>query len=341
MNKMQCRLALICGLLLLGGAARAQDSSELVGDPHAGRYHWQQLATTSCKNCHGINGQGGFAPALAGRGLTAQDFINAIRNPLLMAEFPQLDDQLMADFAAWFATLPPVQEVAPWRFAIPADAAPGLRTAFAIGCAQCHGPELETPRHNAGAVGGDFEWFKDHVYNHTATVRPHWNALELPNPPPFVRMGNYSPERLPESVLEQVWGWMTDEGLLTPLTAGLAGPRPGAREATYTLTVINRGLEGKGLVAEDVTIALMIPSNSRVVSATGDGYVGVEEFEGENAAVWRVSRIAPPANLEYRLTLAQPPTVLDNIRANLRWSGGKHPEALNNVGVGRRPRSFP
>jgi mono/diheme cytochrome c family protein len=341
MNKLQCGIALVFGFLSLGGAAHAQDSSELVGDPHAGRYHWQQLATSSCKNCHGINGQGGFAPALAGRGLTTENFVKAIREPLLMPEFPQFDDQLMADFAAWFDTLPPVEEVAPWRFPMPEDAAPGLRMAFAIGCAQCHGPILETPRHNAGAVGGDFEWFKDHVYNHTDRVRRHWEALELPNPPPFVRMGDYSPERLPESILEQIWGWMTDEGLLTPLTAGLTGPRPGAGEATYTLTVVNRGLQGRGLVAENVTIALMIPTDARVVSATGDGYVGVEQFEGQTAAVWRVPRIAPPANLEYRMTLAEPPSVLDRIRANLRWSGGKHPEELSDIGVGRRPRSFP
>ena len=94
-------LALIWGLLLAHGAAHAQSTEEFVGDPHAGKYFWQTLATSSCKNCHGIWGEGGFGPALAGRGLTTEDFVNAIRNPILMATFPQYDDQQMADFAAF------------------------------------------------------------------------------------------------------------------------------------------------------------------------------------------------------------------------------------------------
>ncbi|MDE0372592.1 MAG: cytochrome c, partial [Rhodospirillales bacterium] len=172
--------SIVLSLMLAHGTAHAQDAEELVGDPHAGRYMWQTLATSSCKNCHGVDGQGGFGPALAGRGLTTRDFINAIRNPILMAEFPQYEDQLMADFAAWFATLPPVEEVAPWRFTVPEGAAPGLVTAFAVGCAQCHGPILETPRHNAAAAGADFEWFKDHAYNHTDVVRDYWASLDPP-----------------------------------------------------------------------------------------------------------------------------------------------------------------
>ena len=340
MKRLQPICSIVLSLLLGYGAAHAQDAEDLVGDPHAGRYMWQTLATSSCKNCHGVDGQGGFGPALAGRGLTTQDFVNAIRNPILMAEFPQYEDQLMADFAAWFATLPPVEEVAPWRYTVPEGAAPGLVTAFAVGCAQCHGPILETPRHNAAAAGADFEWFKDHVYNHTDVVRDYWASLDPPAEVPFRRMGKYDPERLPESILEQIWGWMTDEGLLIPVTAGLSGPSARSNQATYTATVINRGIPGKGMVAEDVTIALVVPPDARIVTATGDGYAGQEEFQGESAAVWRLPRIGPGTRLELRATLAEPPTVLDNVRLTILWSGGKHPETLN-IGVGRRPRSFP
>jgi len=222
---------------------------------------------------------------------------------------------------------------------MPADAPPGLRMAFAVGCAQCHGPVLETPRHNAGAVDADFEWFKTHVYEHTSVVREHWSQLELPNPPPYIRMGNYSRDRLPESVLEKIFGWMTDVGFLTPVTAGLSEEANAAGGAIYTLTVLNQGLPGKGLVAQDARIALILPSGAQVIGTTGEGYEGAGSDE-EAAAVWRVPQIAPGDRLIYSLTLATPGNVADNVRASIRWTGGKHPESLN-INVGRRPRSFP
>jgi cytochrome c553 len=333
----------LLGYLLVHSSAFAQSpAAELVGNPHAGKYVWETLATSSCKNCHGIQGQGGFAPTLAGRGLTPEFFVNAIRNPLLMPDFPQFTDQNLADFAAHFARMPPVAEPGAWRHPMPADAAPGLRIAYAIGCPQCHGPMVETPRHNAGAVGADFEWFKSHVYDHTNVVREHWSELNLPNPPPFIRMGNYTPERLPESVLEQIFNWMQDVGFLTPLTGGLSERANAAGGGVYTLTLINRGLPGKGLVAQDVRIAMMLPAGAEVVETSGAGYEGIEhDAEADaDAATWLVPEIRPTDQLTYQVTLTKPGTVADNVRASIHWTGAKEPEELS-LTVGRRPRSFP
>lgn len=314
----------------------------MVGDPVAGKQFWQSLQTSSCKNCHGIEGQGGFGPTLAGRGLTLEDFVRATTHPARMPEFPQYSLQQLANFAAYFASLPPVEKPGAWRYPMPTEGGTGLQVAFAIGCPQCHGPVLDTPRHNAGAVNGDFEWFKTHVYHHTSVVRDHWARLELRSPPPYVRMGNYSPERLREPILREIWNWMTSEGLLIPVTAGLTHPTQTAEGAVYTLTVLNQSLPREGPVAEDVTISVRLPAGASVVSTRGDGYVGIQrDAEAQaRAAVWRVPRIEPTAMLTYGFTLTKAGTEDDDVHAAIRWTHGKHPESLD-VRVGQRPRSFP
>jgi mono/diheme cytochrome c family protein len=322
------------------------DSAGVVGNPEAGKQFWESLPTSSCKNCHGIQGQGAFAPPLAGRGLTTEDFIRAITHPAIMPEFPQYNAQHMADFAAHFARQPAVTAPGPWRYPMPSDAGGGLMVAFAIGCPQCHGPELETPRHSAGAVfaDADFEWFKTDVYNHPEVVKDYWALLELPNPPPYVRMGKYSPDRLPESVLEQIWGWMTEEGLLTPLTASLPQPELTSAGAVYTLTLINQGARGKGLVADDVSVRLVLPSGAEVVAAAGEGYQGIEPDpeSGAAAAVWELATIGPHDRAEISLTLAQAGTKEDDVRGYATWPGQdtKQPERLN-LRTGQRPRNMP
>ena len=337
-------LALV--FLLPHTAAMAQEYSDVVGDPEAGKVFWESLPTSSCKNCHGRQGEGAFAPPLAGRGLTTEDFMLAITEPAIMPTFPQYNVQHMADFAAHFARMPPVEQPGPWRFDMPPEAGQGLMIAFAIGCAQCHGPELETPRHNAGAVyaDADFEWFKTHVYEHTSVVRDHWELLQLERRAPWVRMGDYSPDRLPESTLAQIWEWMTDEGLLTPVTAALPQPEIADDGAVYSLTLINQGLPGSGLIAEDAVVRLILPVGAQVVRASSAGYRGLDTDpeSGADAAVWDVARIAPHDRIPIELTLAEAAPEDNNLRGYVVWPGADtgHPERLN-LRVGQRPRSFP
>lgn len=197
-------------------------TTETAGPHQAAKALWEGN-TTSCKNCHGLKGEGGFGPVLAGRNLTAEQFIESIRKPRwLMPTFPQFSDQEAADFAAYFASLPKVEKPGAWRFEVPPRAPRAQVLALKnVGCAQCHGPALETPRHSAGAVNGDWEWFKHSVYEHTTAVKEFWSVLELRGTP-RVRMGNYSKDRLPESVLKEIWDWMNDLGFLVPLTAGFS-----------------------------------------------------------------------------------------------------------------------
>ena len=87
-------LALIL-LPLLPGLATAQ------GNADAGRMAWagNQL---QCRNCHGAQGQGGYAPDLAGRQLSPEQFKRAVRQPWgVMPAFvdKQISDETIADLA--------------------------------------------------------------------------------------------------------------------------------------------------------------------------------------------------------------------------------------------------
>src|ERR1700761_9629196 len=103
-------LFLSCGL---AGAAWAQG-----GDAGAGKTLWEGNGTM-CRNCHGKDGEGGFGPDLAGRGLSFSEFKQAVRKPWgVMPAFTegQLSDSDLANLAAYFASLPKKPDVGPWRF---------------------------------------------------------------------------------------------------------------------------------------------------------------------------------------------------------------------------------
>lgn len=314
------------------GAAVPGGAGGPAGDPEAGKAVWA-LGNTSCRNCHGGEGEGAFGPDLAGRQWTLERFTRAVRNPNgRMPAFvePQLSDREIADLVAYFNSLPPIAKPGPWRFELPAGAPIGQQLAVGIiGCGQCHGPELDTPRHGAGEVSGDFEWFKRMVYEHATTMPQQWSEMdpEFPTPTPGpagptgrVRMGNYSRSRLPEAVLKQIWDFMNDLGLTVPLTGRLTAGAANANGVTYTVNVANGAVPNKGFTAEDVTVALVVPADSNVVSATGTGYQGVrrDEQAKSNVAVWRVPRLAPREKQTFTITLSRAPA--ENLRGTIRYA---------------------
>jgi mono/diheme cytochrome c family protein len=306
-------------LLLAPGAAAAQS-----GDPQAGKTLWEGPAT-QCRNCHGTNGEGAFGPDLAGRRLTVRQFTQAVRKPWgIMPAFieSQVSDREIADLVAYFDSLPPVAQPGPWRFPVPAGAPRGQEVALAtVGCAQCHGPTLNGPRLNAGAVGAEFQWLRSMVYEHTNLMPAHWKTLGEP-PAVRVRMGNYSRTRLPESVLQEIFNFAKDlgfrPGVAGRLSSGVAGPDG----VTYTLTVENIGLPGRGLTAEDLTVNLVVPSGATVVKTTGANYQGVRQDSElkANVAVWTLARVAPKEHQSYTLTLSRTGTPADNVRGAIRWT---------------------
>jgi mono/diheme cytochrome c family protein len=305
-------------LPLLQTAASAQ------GNAAAGKAYWDRVAprAVDCRNCHGVSGEGGFGPDLAGRGLSAAQVLRAARQPWgIMPAFveSQLSDSEAADLAAYFASMPKPAEPGKWRFEVPPGAPPGQATAVNMGCGQCHGPAMNGPRNNMGAVSENFAYFANLVYNHT-TAMPQHRAL-LGNNATNLDMGNFSRSRLTEGQLRQIFFWMRDEIGFRPLMAGvLSKGETGPSGVTYSLRVSNNGLQGKGLIAEGLTVRLIIPKDSTVVAATGTGYQGASTANNATNAVWRLPRSAPKDQETLSITLSKAGTQADNLRGDIRWA---------------------
>jgi cytochrome c553 len=312
--------------ILLLPLAQSGAVAQIVGNPAAGKAYWDRAAprTTACRNCHGGMGEGAFGPDLAGRGLNTAQVMQAVRKPWgIMPAFveSQLSEQDAADLAAYFASMPKPAEPGKWRFEVPAGAPPGQATLINIGCGQCHGPTLNGPRGNLGAVNADFDYFANLVYNHTTAMAQHRALLGVNAQ--NLDMGNYSRTRLSAETLREIYFWARDEiGFRVPLQGALGKGEAGPSGTTYTLTVANNGLQGKGVIAEGLTVSLILPPDTSVVAATGTGYQGVrtDDKTKANMAVWQLPRSAPKDREQLTVTLSKPATAAANLKGEIRWA---------------------
>ena len=293
------------------------------GDPVAGKALWDGN-TTSCKNCHGTNGQGGYGPDLAGRKLTLAQFTHAVYKPWgVMPSFPQFNDKQLADLHAYVSSLPGVSEPAAWRFPLPANAPKGQVIALAtIGCGQCHTPILDTPRRGIAEANGDFEWFKHMIYDHTKAMPEHCEAVGPGNPYcRAVRMGDYSRARLQDDQLKQIYDWAVSLGLEIPVTTAISKAEQAPNGFTNKLDVVNKGVE-----ADTVTIHVVVPAGVKVVTATGDGYKGVHADRNTKATVaeWQVAKLMPNQKQSYSITFSKA-VEPEHIKGSIHWAtrGGR------------------
>ena len=300
------------------------------GNAEEGEALWAS-SNSRCNSCHGPSGEGAFGPDLAGRQLSVAQFRRAIREPWgIMPAFSeqQYSDQEVAHIQAYMDSLPRVAEPGPWRIPLPAGAPPGMVLSIAtFGCSQCHGAVPRLLRSEAGAVDGDFEWFKGMVYDHPTAMVDHFRVMgeEVSGcqrrGSDRMCMGSYSRDRAPEALLRPLWEWLKDDvGFRVPIGAHLSAGMRAANGVAYTLNVKNRGLAGKGLTAEDISISLTLPSGVTVMNATGEGYQGMrQDPQGENVAVWRLSRMAPEDYQTYTITISGTDTEAD-LRGTVRWT---------------------
>jgi len=135
-------------------------------------------------------------------------------------------------------------------------------------------------------------------------------------------MGHFSPTRLPESMLQEVWTYIVDLGFRARMRGELSAGVPSTNGVVYSLDVKNTGLVGKGLTAEELTVSLTVPAGAAVVTATGAGYQGVRRDDRAKAdvAVWTLPRMAPGEHQAYTLTLSKAGTATDNVRGSIRWT---------------------
>jgi mono/diheme cytochrome c family protein len=326
MKKFVAALALL-PFLQLPALAQAPDAA-------AGKSLWEGN-NTFCKNCHGKNGEGAFGPDLAGRGLSAAQFQQAVRKPWgVMPAFveDQVSDAELAGMAAYFATLSKNAEPGPWRVPVAAEAPHGQQVYMAAGCAQCHGATFDMPRASFGGRAGDYASLKELVYTHT-TAMP---KLEPTRPGQRLRMGNFNSLRLSEGQLKDIYDWAHDEiGFRPELQAQFAA----GAGTSYALNVTNNGEVGKGLAAQGVTIDLAIPAGVTVTSATGNGYKGVHADAKGNVAEWQVPRLAPKDAQAFTVTLSQAPANAADLKGTVRWAkpAPKTGPNLDVVNFGIRP----
>ena len=295
---------LLC--VVAGRAAATAQQSVPQGRIAEGKTAW--ALPLRCASCHGAEGEGGYGPDLAGRGISFEAFRRAVRTPWgIMPAYSerQMSDQTLADMYAFLSSLPPATKVGMKQYTPPAGAPIGqVYMIESYGCASCHGPEILFPRQVLGgseAAALDFEHFEKLVYEHSSLY-------------PEGRMGNYSRYRLPEPILREIFRFVKDDlGLLVPMTAVMSQGVADGPNAKYSLAIRNTGMKGKGLTAEEITVAVMLPPEARVVSATGAGYQGVQpNVHGDHdtvgsAAVWKVNRLAPADALALTITLAGAP----------------------------------
>ena len=318
MKKLLIALAM---LPLTQSVALAQNAPS--GDAAAGKALWDN--DLRCKDCHGGVAEGAFGPDLAGRGLNFAQVKQAVRKPWgIMPRFidEQVNDQELANLAAYFASMPKVAAPGPWKTEVPANAPAGQRVMITIGCGQCHGPVLIGPRDDMGAVNADINWIKDLVYNHTTAIRTHAQRLGTGNGPVRVHMGNFNPDRVTEGELAQVLDWVkTDVGFRAAFRGRLTKGEPGDKGVTYKLNVENLGLPGKGLTAEGITVSLVLPTGATVVNATGAGYKGAHMDAQQKAQVaeWNWPKAGPRDKQAYTITISKAGSGKDNLRGLIHW----------------------
>lgn len=318
---------------------------------------------TNCRNCHGKAGEGGFGPDLAGRGLSAAEFIQAVRKPWgVMPRFTetQVSDTDLANLTAYFASLPKNAAPGPWQVAVDPAMPHGQQVYVQAGCAQCHGATFAIARTGLGAANPDFELFKSLVYTHTdaypkleeelAAARTAALSASTGSSPPAaanagparLRMGNFVPSRVTEGQLRDIYDWAKDGvGYRPSLQVRFTPAATGG--ATYNLLLTNTGLANKGVAAEGLVVDVSLPAGATVASASGGGYKGVrKDASGASVAEWQIPRLAAQQTQALAITL-NAPAGDGALKGVLHWAkpgpkGGSSAETMNFAlaGAGRR-----
>ena len=343
--------------------ANGQSVTAQTPDLAAGKALWEG-GGTQCRNCHGTTGEGGFGPDLAGRGLSAAQYIQAVRHPWgIMPMFveSQVSNAELGNIAAYFASLPKNPAPAAWRVPVDPAMPHGQQVMVSMGCAQCHGATFNNARGTLGGTGGDFALFASIVYDYvgnspkvdadlaaarTAALPPPATAPTAPPPaaagapaggrgPRRLVMGNFVSSRVSEAQLRDIYNWAKDEiGFRPSLQARLTGPTAGT--PTYNLLLANTGIANKGVTAQGLVIDLSIPAGVTAVSATGSGYKGIhKDATGTDVAEWQISSLAPKNSLNLTITLSAVPGDIAGLKGTVHWAkpGPKSGPSVDSVNI--------
>jgi hypothetical protein len=107
-----------------------------------------------------------------------------------------------------------------------------------------------------------------------------------------------------------------------PMQGRIAKGEPGPSGVTYPVTIANNGLQGRGVIAEGLTINLTIPAGATVVAATGPGYQGIrtDDETKTTIATWKLARSAPKDQEKLSITLSKAATEAANFKGTIQWT---------------------
>ena len=102
----------------------------------------------------------------------------------------------------------------------------------------------------------------------------------------------------------------------------IAKGEPGPGGVTYPVTITNNGVQGRGVIAEGLTINLTIPADTSVVAATGNGYQGthIDDKTKATVATWKLPRSAPKDQEKLSITLSKAATEAANLKGDIHWT---------------------
>jgi hypothetical protein len=91
---------------------------------------------------------------------------------------------------------------------------------------------------------------------------------------------------------------------------------------TYAVTITNNGVQGRGMIAEGLTINLTIPADTDGVAATGNGYQGthIDDKAKATVATWKLPHSAPKDQEKLSITLSKAATAGANLRGDIHWA---------------------
>jgi hypothetical protein len=148
-------------------------------------------------------------------------------------------------------------------------------------------------------------------------------------------MGNYIRDRVTPASLRQIYFYLRDDiGFRAPMVGQLSKAEMGPTGASYTVTVRNGGLQGRGIIAEGVKVNVNVPADTNVVAAGGPGYQGTSQVNGKTVASWVLTRSAPGDANTLTITLSKAGTAADNVNGSITWASpapkqGPSPDVVN------------
>ncbi len=232
------------------------------------------FARQLCGNCHGANAEGGYGPALAGRGVPAEGVLRQLRTPFRrMPSFRpnQVSDDDAASIAEFLSSLPaPAERGTARAVAAPGDSAVKVQW-IEKGCAQCHG---------ANPAGLVTNWAERGPLSLPELLNRKANGGRL--------MPSFREDQVSDAQEGEFHAFLM--GMMTssyPVSAGVTASRAGT-ETTFVVTVHNNSDENIFVEVKGV-----LPKGAKVVDSWAGSGRGFNSGKFDGTAMGWINTNVP------------------------------------------------